>query len=173
MKKMFVIVILLGSLLLSACTFTLSMDGKEVGSLDPCKVTGVTSDLCAETATVTTDDEATPEATKTVVPDTEEVTPAPVLDGTDTYRGFRLDFIERSIGRVIVEETLIEGPALHQDRDGNVTVIRKNASATFISGIVWLYKVGDANSIEDEIIFLENQIKFFNDPNPIWIESTP
>ncbi len=89
----------------------------------------------------------------------------------DTYRGYRIDFPERSIGRVIVEETLIEGPALHQDRDGNVTVIRKNASATFTSGIVWLYKVGDSNSVEDEIIFLENQIKFFNDPNPLWIET--
>ncbi|MDX9739188.1 MAG: hypothetical protein RBT33_02400 [Candidatus Dojkabacteria bacterium] len=161
MKKMFVIVILLGSLLLSACTFTLSMDGKEVGSLDPCKVTGVTSDLCAEEAEDTKVDTTVPE---------EKVSSSEVT-GTDTYRGYRMDFPERSVGRILIEKTLVEGPALHQDRDGNVTIVMKNASATFSSGVIWLYKVGDANSLEDEKIFLDNQIKFFNDPSPLWIEA--
>lgn len=92
------------------------------------------------------------------------------LDMTDTYRGFRINFTERSIGRVIVKETLVDGPAIHQDRDGNVTVVRKGASETFESGIIWLYKVGDANSVEDEILFLDNQVKWFNDPSPLWIE---
>lgn len=165
-----------------------SVDGEttEVASVDPCGLPGVSVAGCVEQGAVVTDTVEIEEGeviTDTVeieegvvVTDTVEIEEGVVLtdtvDLTDTYRGFRLDFPERSIGRVLIEETVVEGPAIHQDRDGNVTVIMKNASATFSSGIVWLYKVGDANSLEDELVFLNNQIKFFNDPSPLWIEPT-
>lgn len=188
MKKLLAVsVVSLVALVLAACSpggqvvlsYETSDGTTEVARIDPCNVQGVQIVGCetvsVEEGAVITDTVTIEEGA--VITDTVTIEEGTVitdtLDMTDTYRGYRLDFPERSIGRVIVEETLVEGPALHQDRDGNVTVVMKNASATFSSGIIWLYKVGDANSVEDEIIFLDNQVKFFNDPSPLWIEPTP
>jgi hypothetical protein len=77
MKKMLFVIVVLG-LLLSACTLTLSIDGKEVGSIDPCQVPGVTSKLCdgkveADDKVVEADDKIVEADDKIVEADDKEV----------------------------------------------------------------------------------------------------